>query len=212
MTAHRCPACGCSTSHACIADRCARLHLGALGAEVMRVDPPHRPDMTKGEPADTLLGKRSAIVDASTPAGRRALHELLEHADVVVCGYRPGGLDRFEMANDASISAIRASSSSSSACGDTPVHGLGGADSTASCKRPQGSRQANADGRTPGALPCQLLDHGTGDLGAAGGTRWRPPPSADRRDTCATAVVGSNGGVAHRTRTGRRGAIRFGRR
>jgi len=134
----------------------------------MRVDPPHRPDMTTGKPADTLLGKRSAIVDASTPAGGRALHELLEHADVVVCGYRPGALDRFDMADDALIErypglvVVKLS-----AWGHTgPWAGRRGFDSVV--QAPTGiAISESADGRTPGALPCQLLDHGTGYLGAA---------------------------------------------
>src|SRR5207247_1638387 len=51
-----------------------------------------------GEAADTLLGKRSALVDVSSDAGRSICHELLDTADVVLCGYRPGSLDGFGLA------------------------------------------------------------------------------------------------------------------
>src|SRR5262249_84691 len=73
---------------------CTRF-LAALGADVLRVDPPHHRDMQAGVGADTLLGKRSALLDLGDPAGRAALDGLLAGADVVVCGYRPGALDRF---------------------------------------------------------------------------------------------------------------------
>jgi CoA-transferase family III len=146
---------------------CTR-YLGALGAEVMRLDPPHRPDMTAGAAADTLLGKRSAIVDMSTPAGNRALHDLLEHADVVVCGYRPGALDRFDLSDDVLIERYPGLVIVDlSAWGHTgPWAARRGFDSVV--QAPTGiAASESADGQTPGTLPCQLLDHGTGYLAAA---------------------------------------------
>ena len=50
----------------------------------------------RGEVSDTLLGKRSALLDLRSPAGGATLHELLARADAVVCGYRPGALDLAE--------------------------------------------------------------------------------------------------------------------
>src|SRR5436190_18861095 len=79
---------------------CTR-YLGAFGAEVLRVDPPQHLDMRPGEVADTLLGKRSALLDLDSREGAAALHHLLEQADVVVCGYRPGALDRFGLTEEA---------------------------------------------------------------------------------------------------------------
>ena len=142
-TTHRCPACAVLDFTRVIAGPLCTRYLGVLGAEVMRVDPPHRPDMAAGEAADTLLGKRSAVVDVSTPAGGRALHQLLEHADVVVCGYRPGALDRFDLGDDASIERYPGLVVVKLSAWGHPVRGRRGVDSTASCKRPQGSRSAN---------------------------------------------------------------------
>ncbi|HWE56577.1 MAG TPA: CoA transferase, partial [Acidimicrobiales bacterium] len=66
---------------------CTRF-LGALGADVLRIDPTGRPDMAAGAAADTLLGKRSAALDLTTPDGGEVLHDLLDQVDVVVAGYR----------------------------------------------------------------------------------------------------------------------------
>ena len=47
---------------------CTRF-LAALGAEVLRLDPPSHPDLAAGAVADTLLGKRSAMLDLTAPDG-----------------------------------------------------------------------------------------------------------------------------------------------
>ncbi|HZD66153.1 MAG TPA: CoA transferase, partial [Acidimicrobiales bacterium] len=73
---------------------CTR-YLAALGADVVRIDPPRRPDMGRGAVADTLLGKASAVVDLSSRSGLATLHALADQADVVVLGYRPAALARF---------------------------------------------------------------------------------------------------------------------
>ena len=78
---------------------CTR-YLAALGADVLRLDPPGHPDMRPGSVADTLLGKRSAMLDLRTDAGRSSLPALLDGADVVVCGYRPGALDGFGLSDE----------------------------------------------------------------------------------------------------------------
>ncbi len=65
--------------------------LAALGADVLRVDPP-----AWDEPAVlplVMAGKRTARLDARTPDGRARLTELMADADVLVHGYRPGALD-----------------------------------------------------------------------------------------------------------------------
>lgn len=79
---------------------CTRF-LAALGADVLRVDPPHRPDMAPGALADTLLGKRSCVVDFRRPEGLDRLHALLDGTDVLVCGYRPGALEAFGLSPQA---------------------------------------------------------------------------------------------------------------
>lgn len=78
---------------------CTR-YLGVLGADVLRLDPPGHPDIRPGAMADTLLGKRSAELDFTDRRGSATLHELLDQADVLVCGYRPGSLERFGLGAD----------------------------------------------------------------------------------------------------------------
>lgn len=146
---------------------CTRF-LGALGADVLRVDPPGRPDMPSGVVADTLLGKRSSFVDLDSPAGASTLHNLLARADVVVCGYRPGALDRFGL--DAESLAGRHAGLVAvyiDAWGHTgPWAGRRGFDSVV--QAPTGiALSESSTGDEPGALPCQLLDHATGYLAAA---------------------------------------------
>ena len=77
-----------------IAGPVATRYLGALGAEVLRLDAPDRPELTL-HAYDGLPGKRSALLDFGTADGHARLHELLAGADVLVHGYRPHALDRF---------------------------------------------------------------------------------------------------------------------
>jgi len=145
---------------------CTRF-LSALGAEVLRVDPPARPDMAPGTVADTLLGKRSARLDLTSPDGLATLHDLLDGADVVVCGYRPGALERFGLAYETLaerhpgmvVAYLDAWGHSG------PWSGRRGFDSVV--QAPTGIAFGEGDGEEPGQLPCQLLDHGTGYLTAA---------------------------------------------
>lgn len=150
-----------------IAGPVATRYLAALGADVLRVDPPHRPELAL-HGYDGLPGKRSAVLDARTPDGLRQLHELLDGADVLVHGYRPGALAMFGLDDDAlaerhpGLVVV-----SLSAWGSTgPWGGRRGFDSIvqAACGI---AMIESPDGDRPGALPCQLLDHGTGYLAAA---------------------------------------------
>jgi crotonobetainyl-CoA:carnitine CoA-transferase CaiB-like acyl-CoA transferase len=135
---------------------------------VVRLDPPAYPDMATGAVADTLLGKRSARLDLGSPQGLTTLHGLLDQADVVVCGYRPGALDRFGLTEESlaerhpGVVAVFLD-----AWGHTgPWAGRRGFDSVV--QGPTGIASAESPtGDPPGALPCQLLDHGTGYLAAA---------------------------------------------
>ena len=146
---------------------CTRL-LGALGADVVRLDRPDRPDVEPGRPADTLLGKRSAFADLADPAGARVLHELLAAADVVVTGYRPGALDRFGTSDGElaerypGLVVVRLAAWGHSG----PWRGRRGFDSVVQAATGIAAAEAGPHGE-PGALPCQLLDHGTGYLAAA---------------------------------------------
>jgi hypothetical protein len=151
-----------------IAGPVATRMLAALGADVLRVDPPDLPELPLNA-VDGVHGKRSALLDAETAAGRRTLNGLLEQADVVVCGYRPTSLDRFGLHPGAL--AYRHPGvvvASVSAWGTTGPWGTRrGFDSLVQAASGIALLQS-ADGVTPGVLPCQLLDHASGYLTAAG--------------------------------------------
>lgn len=142
--------------------------LGALGAEVLRIDRPSLPDQEPGGLGDTLLAKRSAALELSGQSDLDRLGELLARADVVVCGYRPGALERYGLGGHAlaerfpGLVAVHLS-----AFGHTgPWAGRRGFDSVV--QAPTGIALGESpDGLSPGALPCQLLDHATGYLVAA---------------------------------------------
>ena len=138
--------------------------LAAHGADVLRLDPPDRPELPL-QYWDTLPGKRSALLDLG--ARPDVLEELLAGADVVVTGYRPGALDRYGLAPEAlaqrhpGLVVI-----SLSAWGYRgPWAGRRGFDSLvqAAC----GIAVAEGSAAAPGALPAQALDHVTGYLVAA---------------------------------------------
>jgi hypothetical protein len=154
-----------------IAGPVATRYLAALGADVLRLDPPDRPELTL-HGYDGMPGKRSALLDLGTVEGNSRWHDLLSGADVLVHGYRPHALERFGLAPD--ILAERHPGLvvvSLSAWGSRgPWGGRRGFDSIvqAAC----GIAMAeSADGERPGAMPCQLLDHGTGYLCAAAALR-----------------------------------------
>jgi hypothetical protein len=145
---------------------CTR-YLAALGADVLRLDPPLRPELPLHQ-VDGLPGKRSALLDATTANGLATLHELLDEADVLVHGYRPHALDRFGLT--AQLLSERHPGLvvvSLSAWGDDGPWGhRRGFDSIVQAACGIAMTEADQAG-TPGALPCQLLDHGTGYLCAA---------------------------------------------
>ena len=96
-------------------------YLAALGAEVLRVDPPGG-DMTwrappfvgpngvhRGPRGDEDLalaplrrgrGKRSLVIDIKDPRGRQLLLDLLAGSDVLVENFRPGVMDGLELSPD----------------------------------------------------------------------------------------------------------------
>jgi crotonobetainyl-CoA:carnitine CoA-transferase CaiB-like acyl-CoA transferase len=151
-----------------IAGPVATRFLGSLGADVLRLDPPRWPDLTAGAPGDSLLAKRSARLDASGPGGRAVLHALLDEADVLVCGYRPGALIRFGLgAGDLAEAHPGLVVLVLDAWGHSgPWSGRRGFDSIVQAASGIAMGES-PDGVEPGALPCQLLDHGTGYLIAA---------------------------------------------
>jgi crotonobetainyl-CoA:carnitine CoA-transferase CaiB-like acyl-CoA transferase len=150
-----------------IAGPVATRYLGALGADVLRLDPPDRPELPM-QAYDGLLAKRSALLDFGTAGGIDRLHELLSGADVLMHGYRPHALDRFGLSPQALAERhpglVVVSLSAWGSRG--PWGGRRGFDSIVQAA--SGIAMAESpDGERPGALPCQLLDHGTGYLCAA---------------------------------------------
>jgi crotonobetainyl-CoA:carnitine CoA-transferase CaiB-like acyl-CoA transferase len=150
-----------------IAGPVATRYLAAFGADVLRLDAPDRPELTL-HAYDGLPGKRSALLDFGTAAGNARLHELLGAADVLVHGYRPHALERFGLGRQALAERhpglVVVSLSAWGSHG--PWGTRRGFDSIVQAA--SGIAMAESpDGERPGALPCQLLDHGTGYLCAA---------------------------------------------
>lgn len=151
-----------------IAGPVATRMLGALGADVLRVDDPHRPELPL-HAVDGAIGKVSTAVDATTDRGREVLHALLDAADVLITGYRPDalrklGLDPDQVA-DRHPGTVVVSLSAWGTLG--PWSARRGFDSLVQIASGIGWA-TSTDGRRPGTLPCQLLDHATGYLVAAG--------------------------------------------
>lgn len=143
---------------------CSQL-LACLGADVLRIDAPHRPEIPELYLA-TGMGKRSAEADFADVA-TAIRRDLLPGADVVLHGYRRGSLARFGLDPEAlAYDFPGLVVGTLSAWGETgPWAERPGFDSIVQaacgiadlCGRPD----------RPGALPVQALDHATGYLLAA---------------------------------------------
>jgi hypothetical protein len=142
--------------------------LAALGADVLRLDPPHLPELP-GQHLDTGPGKRSALLDLSDADTRE---RLLTEADVLLAGYRPGSLARFGLARDAlAVRHPQLVQVWLSAWGEPgPWDQRRGFDSLVQVASGIAAETAADDG-TPGVLPAQALDHATGHLIAAAALR-----------------------------------------
>jgi crotonobetainyl-CoA:carnitine CoA-transferase CaiB-like acyl-CoA transferase len=83
----------------------AAMHLGDLGADVVKVEHPRRPDPSRGHGAARdgvnlwwkTLGrnKRAITADLSSPGGRDVFLALAATADVIIENFRPGTLERW---------------------------------------------------------------------------------------------------------------------
>lgn len=145
--------------------------LAALGAQVLRIDPPQLPDLLD-QHIDAGFGKRSAYADLANPRDRAAVLRLVQSADVVVTGYRPGALRQFGL-DEQSLLAARPELivASLDAWGRSGPWGrLRGFDSIVQAASGIATIYGHDDGSgwRPGALPCQALDHATGYGVAAG--------------------------------------------
>jgi hypothetical protein len=87
---------------------CAHL-LGLGGADVVKVETPHRPDgARRGHPDFYRLlhaGHRSVVLDPGHAAGRRAMAALVETADIVIEASRPRALAGFGLDAHAAAAA-----------------------------------------------------------------------------------------------------------
>ncbi|MFD2027101.1 CoA transferase [Promicromonospora aerolata] len=144
-----------------IAGPVATRTLALLGADVLRVDPPD-PAEIEWQHLDTGQGKRSTVLDLRDPHGRRTAQDLLDTADVLVTGYRPGAVEALGLRVPTGVVTGRVS-----AWGDTgPWAGRRGFDSIVQAA--SGIALLEGQDGTPGALPAQALDHASGYLLAAG--------------------------------------------
>lgn len=145
--------------------------LGALGADVLRLDPPALPELLD-QHLDTGFAKRTGTADLTDPDTRRRVEELLAGADVLVSGYRPGALARFGL-DAAAVGERHPHLARVEFCawGFTgPWAAERGFDSIVQSAVGIGHAYgAEGDDGVwrPGALPAQALDHATGHLVAA---------------------------------------------
>jgi len=131
--------------------------LGLLGADVLRLDRPDRPEQDFF--VDTGLAKRSALVDLRTYDPE----PLVAQADVVVIGYRPGSLRRLHEVIERHPQLVVVE-----LCAwgfDGPWREQRGFDSLVQAAT--GISVGCGSAEQPGALPVQALDHATGYLVAA---------------------------------------------
>ncbi|WP_035282092.1 CoA transferase [Brevibacterium album] len=145
---------------------CSQL-LACLGADVLRIDPPQRPELI-GQYLSNSLGKRSAVADLAR-VGHTVRERLLPRTDIVLLGYRPRALARFGL-DPATLRETRPHLivGSLSAWGDRGPWGeRAGFDSIVQAASGIATTCADDEGR-PGALPVQALDHATGYRLAAG--------------------------------------------
>lgn len=88
----------------------AAMHLGDLGAEVVKVEHPTKPDPARGHGPSRdgqnlwwkTLGrnKRTVAIDLHAEEGRDAFLRLARSADVVIENFRPGTLERWGLGYD----------------------------------------------------------------------------------------------------------------
>ncbi|MFF7645263.1 CoA transferase [Streptomyces canus] len=162
--------------------------LAACGAEVLRLDRPGSDESSGvfGRGSDIMLGKRWAYLDLRTVDGREQFLKLLSDADVLVHGYRPGGLDSLiapELRASARPGLVEVALNAYGWTGpwkdrrgfDTLVQyssGLADATTAWALAEPESRTPINSLGRLvsadrPRHLPVEALDFATGYLIAA---------------------------------------------
>ncbi len=160
--------------------------LAAHGADVMLLNAPHLPNIEAI--ADTSRGKRSALLDLRTEAGRQDLARLLADAHVFVQGYRPGALATLGLAPEAlatrrpGIVCVSLSAYGAQGPWQRSRRGFDSLVQTAmgfNLAEGEAARAVSpgpqADAIRPRPLPMQILDEATGYLIAFGAAAalWR---------------------------------------
>ena len=139
---------------------------------MLRIDPPDWEE--PGDVPEVTLGKRCAGLDLKTANGRAQLKALLQDADILLHGYRPGALDNLGLGRGvrASLNPTLIDVSLSAYGHSGPWAKRRGFDSLVqmSCGIADwGMHQAKS--AVPSPLPVQALDHATGYLMAAAAIR-----------------------------------------
>lgn len=153
-----------------IAGPVGTMTLAAHGADVLLVTSPNLPSVAPLI-IDTGRGKLSAHIDLHDAKGRDTFAALLREADIVVQGYRPGGLATLGFGPE-DAARIKPGIVYVSLCAyshEGPWTGRRGFDSlvqTASGFNDAEAKAAGVDGPKP--LPAQVLDHASGYLLAYG--------------------------------------------
>lgn len=146
-----------------IAGPVASRALALLGADVLRIDPPH-PREVEWYHLENGQGKRSALLDLRRRGGLERFRELLADADILLTGYRPGAVEA--LIGDPATQRPGLIHGRVCAWGHRgPWAGRRGFDSIVQAA--SGISLIEGDGR-PGVLPAQVLDHASGYLLASG--------------------------------------------
>jgi hypothetical protein len=169
--------------------------LAGWGAEVLRIDPPDWEE--PGVVPEVTLGKRCGRLDLTTGVGRQGFLGLLDSADVLVHGYRPGALEGLglgpEVRQAARPGLVDVSLDAYGWTGPWATRrGFDSLVQMSSGIAHAGMVAASSDRPLP--LPVQALDHATGYLLAAcaltglaerrsdgRGSRWRTSLTAMAR-------------------------------
>ena len=139
--------------------------LAEFGAEVIKIDSPHRPRVAFHN--DVNRGKDSIVLDLKTPEGLEIFWELLEDADVVVQNFRKGVADKLGVGCEAvkarKPDIVYASLNTYGQIG--PFAGRPGHEQIAQAAS---GMQERYGGERPVLAPFAVNDYGTGLMGAYG--------------------------------------------
>jgi crotonobetainyl-CoA:carnitine CoA-transferase CaiB-like acyl-CoA transferase len=145
---------------------CGRI-LSELGADVIKIDDPARFVRTYGW-LDVNRGKRSAVIDMSSPKGRAIVRQIIGQSDIVLQNFRKGKLAQFglgyEQIAPEQPDIIYASMNAFDADGRWSTRPGWEHNAQAAC----GTQMVRLRNGAPRQVPFPGNDYGTGMLGAFG--------------------------------------------